>query len=81
MSWKKNQACCRAASLTVLVLTTHCRASSSWSSWSTDQARPGQDRSPRQRTTQVREGGKTNESAKRTEYVANAHKGVSGGPS
>lgn len=32
MSWKKNQACCSAASLTVLVLTTHCSASSSWSS-------------------------------------------------
>lgn len=33
MSWKKNQACCSAASLTVLVLTTHCNASSSWRSW------------------------------------------------
>lgn len=32
ISWKKNQACCSAASLTVLVLTTHCKASSSWSS-------------------------------------------------
>lgn len=29
MSWKKNQACCRTASRTVLPLTTHCRASSS----------------------------------------------------
>lgn len=33
MSWKKNQACCRTASRTVLPLTTHCRASSSCSSW------------------------------------------------
>lgn len=33
MSWKKNQACCRTASRTALPLTTHCRASSSWSSW------------------------------------------------
>lgn len=33
MSWKKNQACCSAASLTVLVLTTHCSASSSCNSW------------------------------------------------
>lgn len=29
MSWKKNQACCRTASRTVLPLTTHCKASSS----------------------------------------------------
>lgn len=33
ISWKKNQACCSAASLTELVLTTHCNASSSWSSF------------------------------------------------
>ena len=33
ISWKKNQAWCNAASRTELVLTTHCRASSSWSSW------------------------------------------------
>ena len=33
MSWKKNQACCRTASRTALPLTTHCRASSSCSSW------------------------------------------------
>lgn len=31
MSWKKNQACCRATSRTALPLTTHCRASSSCS--------------------------------------------------
>lgn len=29
ISWKKNQACCKTASRTVLPLTTHCRASSS----------------------------------------------------
>lgn len=33
MSSKKNQACCRAPSLTLPLLTTHCRASSSWKSW------------------------------------------------
>lgn len=32
MSSKKNQACCRAPSLTLPLLTTHCRASSSWKS-------------------------------------------------
>lgn len=41
MSWKKNQACCSAASLTALVLTTHCKASSSWRSY-------GRERKPRQ---------------------------------
>ncbi len=33
ISSKKNQACCRAPSLTLPLLTTHCRASSSWKSW------------------------------------------------
>lgn len=33
ISWKKNQACWSAASLTVLLLTTHCKANSSWSNY------------------------------------------------
>lgn len=42
MSWKKNQACCRTASRTALPLTTHCRASSSCSSWRQGQGQGSQ---------------------------------------
>lgn len=37
ISSKKNQACCRAPSLTLPLLTTHWRANSSWKSLSTDE--------------------------------------------
>lgn len=36
MSSKKNQACWRAPSLTLPLLTTHCSASSSWNNWDTE---------------------------------------------
>ena len=62
MSSKKNQACCKAPSRTLPLLTTHCKASSSWNSWgpgntgagvnSVDQGQTSEDREKRVRDSE-----------------------------